>query len=159
MGGEVHVADSKPGRLPQPLKRLERYERVALEPVAGLVIESTGEPVDGSVEVRAHEQAPELVVVSGVGNHRELTSWQHRLQARREHGPSGASGEDDHPHRNRSHAAGRISSLPRPLPSSSRPRTTTTGVRSVFPITRPAAAATSSATASTVACSSLPASS
>jgi len=73
------------------------------------------------------------------------------LDGNRELCPTGASRQNDGLQRNRSSAAGRTSWRPLPFPRSARPRTMTAGARPVLPITRPAAAARSSATASTVA--------
>src|SRR4029077_11490427 len=109
--------------------------------------------------VGADEQAPELVVVRGVGDNGQLNVRRHLANAVREGGATGSAGEHDDRQRNKSSSAGRIRSRPDPLPSRARPRTMTAGVRPVLPITSPALAAISSATASTVAWSGSPASS
>src|ERR1700694_5256803 len=99
MSGEVLIADSKPSRLAYALERFEHVKRIAFDPVPGGCAENTREPVDGGIDVGADQQAPELVVVSGVGDHREIPTWEHRLEFHGEHGPSGPPGQHDHPHR------------------------------------------------------------
>src|SRR5579864_2221426 len=156
---EVRVADAKPDRLTGPRQRVEHMERVVLQPIARFLVEHAREPVDDRVDVGTHEQTPELIVVGGVRDHREIRGAEQRLHTRGQARTARPAGEDDALQRKRSSAAGRISSRPVPAPSSCRPRTITAGVRSVLPITTPAAEARSSEMASTVACSGRPASS
>src|SRR6266849_4589908 len=159
MRGEVAVADAKPSWLAQTTQRFERLEGVPFLPIAHGIVKDAGEAVDRRIDVWAHEKSPELVVVCGVRDHCEVAPSEQRLEARGQLRAAGASREDDRLHRKTSSAAGRTRSWPRPSPTSSSPRMTTTGARAVLRMTRPAADARSSATARTVACISLPASS
>ena len=150
--GEVSVPDSKPGLLAHRAQRVESVERLVLLTVAGCLVEHAGQAVDDRVDVRGDQESPELVIVGGVGDHREIAAGKHRIEARGQLRSAGAARDDDYLQRNRSSPAGRTTSRPAPVsPTPSNPRTTTTGARLVLPITRPAAAARSSATASTVA--------
>ena len=108
--GQVAIADAKPGRLAQPFKRLQRVERVPGLAVAGGGVEHSREAVNGRVDIRADEQTPELVVVSSVRDHGELTGRHKRLEAGRELGAAGATRENNDLHRNTSSAAGRMRS-------------------------------------------------
>src|SRR5438105_1718052 len=156
MRGEILVADAKPRGLPGMGEAFEHPEGVAFDSVAGRVVEYACEPVDHRVDVGTDQQAPELIVVGGVGDDGQLVFRRNRLNSRGKRGTACASRQHDDLHRNRSSAGGRMRSRPDPLPLKRSPRASTAGVRSVFPITRPALDATSSATASTVACRGLP---
>src|SRR5207237_10246157 len=150
----------KPRRLAQARERINNLEGLPRLTVAGLLVENARQPVDHSVDVGANEQPPEFLVVAGICDHRQVTRPQHGVEARGQLRPSRPPRQARDLQRNRSSPAGRIMSLPVPWPPPpSKPRTTTTGVRAVLPMTIPAAAARSSATASTVAWRSLPSSS
>src|SRR5437868_2717215 len=159
MSREVLVADAKPCRVADFGERVEDPEGVALDAIPRLVVEHACEAVDDRVDVRTDQESPELIVVRGVGDDSQFMARPYGLDPCGQRRPTSASGQDDDLQRNRSSAAGRMRSRPEPVPSSSSPRTITTGVRSVLPITSPALEAMSSATASTVACSGWPASS
>jgi hypothetical protein len=135
---DVAVPELEPGLLTKASEHRLRVEGVVANAEARRLIEDTGQPVQDGVDIRADQQTPELVVVSGVGDNREVT----RRQLFRK-------------------PEGRTSSCPDPgpAPRSPSPSTTTTGTRLVLPITSSAAAASSSATATTVACNGMPKSS
>src|SRR5216683_4961179 len=157
---EVFVSDAEPGLLAHLAQRVKRVERLVLLSVAGSLVEHTREPVDDRVDVRADQQPPELVIVGRVGDHGEIAGGKDHIKSRGQLCPAGAAGDDRDLQQNRSSPAGRTTSRPAPgSPTPSNPRITTTGARLVLPITRPAAAARSSATASTVAWRLLPSSS
>ncbi len=129
VGGKVAVANAKPCRLAQPAQSFQGRERVPSLPVPHRFVEHAGKAVDRRIHIRAHQQPPELVVISRVGDDREVARCKQLLEAGCDLGAARAAGQNYHLHRNTSSAAGRTRSRPWPSPVSSRPRMTTTGVR------------------------------
>ena len=82
MSGEILVAQPKPGRLAEPRQRIEHVEGLVALSESCFVVEDPGQSVDDRVNVRTDQQSPELVVIGGVGDDRQVAGWQHRVQAR-----------------------------------------------------------------------------
>ena len=93
-GGEVAVGEREPARSPELLEPLVDGEGVVADAPAALLVDRVGEPVRAEIRVGADEQAVDLAVVGGVGDHGELGA-EDLLEARRELRPAGAAGEDD----------------------------------------------------------------
>src|SRR5205807_1739507 len=94
----------------------ENRESVLLDPIARLVVEDPREPVDDGVHIGTDEQAPELIVVSGVRDDDELVFWRDGLDAGGERSTACASRQDDDLQRNRSSAGGGSTCVPFRVP-------------------------------------------
>ena len=88
MGRDIAVAEAEPGVGLVTVERVEARERLALETPTELAVGCTGQGVRDRIEVGAHAQPVELVVVAGVADHDELLGCDDVHEAREE--PRGA---------------------------------------------------------------------
>ena len=142
---DVHVAEREPCRLAEPVQHGECVEGVVGDTEPRALVEHARESIQDRIDVRAHQETPEFVVVCRVRDDGQLTRREQPREAGSELGAAGAPGEQRESHRKRSSSRRRMSSCPLPerLAHGSRPRTITAGTRRVFPMTSPAAAAIS----------------
>ncbi len=107
---DVAVSELKPGLLAEAAKHRLSVKRVVAHTESRRVVEDAGEPVEDRIDVGAHQQTPELLVVGGVDDDREVRGRQHGGESGRQPGSPGPSGEQRHSHRKRSSSDGRTSS-------------------------------------------------
>ena len=84
VGREVAITEPEPRVVVVALERVEARERLALETPTELAVGSAGERVGDGIEVGAHEQSVELVVVTGVADDDELLRRDGLHEAREE---------------------------------------------------------------------------
>ena len=84
-------------------------KRVVAHAESGCVVEEPGEPVENRVDVGADQEAPELLVVGGVGHDGQVLRGEDAGEACRQTRTTGSAGEQGHPHRKRSSSEGRTS--------------------------------------------------
>ena len=161
MHGEIPVTEEEPVRSPKFTHRGHETVALVLPSPALRQVGAVRKGIDQRVDVGADAQAQMVEVVAGVGDDRQVPGRQHPGQSQRQLGPADTAGQIGDPaaaHRNRSISGWRTSSSAVPWrPASCMPRTITTGTPSApCPMTREAAAATSSAMPSSLACSSRP---
>src|SRR5205823_4777410 len=88
MRGEIAVAEAEPGVLAIALERVEARERLTGEAPPELLVRGTREGVGDRIEIRAHGEPVELVVVTGVADDDEILGGNGSHEAREE--PRGA---------------------------------------------------------------------